>query len=97
MNRRCLCIVVAALCLLLAAPLAAEAQQVGKVARLGWLVNSTPATHATDPSAKASVNQLRELGYVEGQSLVIERQCAERIANFSALGQWSPPFVAPSR
>src|SRR5262245_54289892 len=31
MNQRCLCIVVAALCLLLAAPLAAETQQAGSV------------------------------------------------------------------
>jgi hypothetical protein len=37
MNRRGLGIVVAALCLLLAAPLPAEAQQAAKVARIGYL------------------------------------------------------------
>jgi len=62
---------------LLAAPLASEAQQPEKVARLGWLANATPAIHFADPNNKAFMNRLRELGYVEGRNLVIERRFAE--------------------
>lgn len=43
MNRRGLGVVVAALCLLLAAPLPAEAQQAAKVARIGYLRSSALA------------------------------------------------------
>jgi putative ABC transport system substrate-binding protein len=57
--------------------LPAEAQQTGKVARLGWLVNGTPTTHPVDSGARAFIDQLRELGYVEGQNLIIERRYAE--------------------
>jgi len=44
---------------------------------LGWLVLATPEIHFANPNVKAFVNQLRELGYVEGQNLVIERRFAE--------------------
>ena len=52
----------------LAAPLAAEAQQTGKVYRVGFLrFGSTP------PAFIEGFRQgLRELGYVEGQNIVIE-------------------------
>jgi putative ABC transport system substrate-binding protein len=76
MNRHYLCIVVAALCLLLlAAPLAAEAQQAGKVYRLGFLGNSTAALEANlvGPFREG----LRDLGYVEGRNVVIEYRWAE--------------------
>jgi putative ABC transport system substrate-binding protein len=55
---------------LLAAPLAAEAQQPAKVARIGWLA----ATNATiDPRLpEAFLQGLRDLGYIEGRNLVIE-------------------------
>src|SRR6516225_9480238 len=62
---------------LLAVPLAAEAQPAGKVYRLGLL---SPAMAPT-PEVVAIVNLvpmgLRELGYVEGENLVIERRFAE--------------------
>ena len=62
---------------LLAAPLAAEAQPAGKVYRLGIL---SPAP-VPDPSVATIPNlvpmALRELGYVEGGNLVIERRFAE--------------------
>ena len=62
---------------LLAAPLVAEAQQTGKVYRLGLLIPGG----RVDPSLPVSANVLplvlRELGYVEGQNLVIERRFAE--------------------
>jgi putative ABC transport system substrate-binding protein len=63
---------------LLAAPLAAEAQPVGKVYRVGFLVPSArPST--PQPSGEAFVNGLRELGYVERQNLVIEWRFAEGV------------------
>ena len=71
MSRRCLSIVVAALCRLLAAPRAAEAEQPGKVYRVGVLGNA--------PSTMWDVfrQRLRELGYVEGQNIVFEYRWSE--------------------
>jgi ABC-type uncharacterized transport system substrate-binding protein len=56
---------------LLAAPLAVEAQQAGKVVRVGLLsyAASGPASAAR---WKAFRDQLRELGYVEGQNVIFE-------------------------
>ena len=55
---------------LLAVPLAAEAQQTGKVWRIGFLGNQA-ATSATSPIA-AFREGLQGLGYVEGKNFVIE-------------------------
>jgi hypothetical protein len=52
---------------LLAAPLAGEAQQAGKV-RIGWL---SPDQHQYIEGFRLG---LRDLGYVEGQTVVIEEQ-----------------------
>ena len=54
---------------LLAAPLAAEGQQVGKVRKVGEL---HPGIGSEERLAA-----LREVGYVEGQNLVVERRHAE--------------------
>jgi len=64
---------------LLATPLAAEAQQVAKVYRLGYLSEGRPADPSSPPSApiKAFEEALREAGYVEGRNLVIDRRYAE--------------------
>jgi putative tryptophan/tyrosine transport system substrate-binding protein len=56
------------------ASLAAEAQQTGKVARLGVLLFGTPAT---DPNLAAFVAGLRDLGYVEGRNLSLEYRSSE--------------------
>src|SRR5215831_8044043 len=75
MNRRCLCGMVAALCLLLAAPLAAEGQQARKVYRIGYL---SPGLAASSPKPRETfVQGLRELGYVEGRDFVMEYRYAE--------------------
>ena len=54
---------------LLAAPLHVEAQQPGKVYRIGYLRGS--------PRHVAYRHGLRELGYVAGQNYVIEHRSAE--------------------
>ena len=60
---------------LLTAPLAAEAQRVGKIARIGYL-SLAPAEF--DKSWVIAFRQgLRELGYVEGKNIVIEQRHAE--------------------
>ncbi len=69
---------------MLAAPLAAGTQPAGKVHRIGFLGNSTPALEANlvGPFREG----LRERGYVEGQNIVIEYQWAEgRYERFPAL------------
>jgi ABC-type uncharacterized transport system substrate-binding protein len=68
---------VAVLCLsLLAAPLAAEAQQVGKrVPRIGYLDGGSISANSV--RIEAFRRGLRELGYVEGQNISIEWRSAE--------------------
>jgi putative ABC transport system substrate-binding protein len=59
---------------LLLAPLAAEAQQAAKIARIGLLATNLAAT----PHLPEAFRQgLRDLGYVEGRNLVIEYRDAE--------------------
>jgi putative ABC transport system substrate-binding protein len=62
---------------LLAAPLAAEGQQAGRVYRLGLLYPLAPAPTEHKTSAVLVPAALRELGYVEGQNLIVERRYAE--------------------
>ena len=58
----------------LAAPLAAEAQQAAKIARIGYLVPNLTASPETHEAVRQG---LRGLGYVEGRNLVIEYRDAE--------------------
>jgi len=59
---------------LLAAPLAAEAQQAAKIARIGYLA----LNRAAAPDVlEAFLQGLRDLGYVEGRNVVIEYRDAE--------------------
>src|SRR6266571_8642500 len=60
---------------LLAAPLAADAQQAGKVPRIGFLGVTSPS--ARPSHLDAFRQRLRELGWVEGQHIVIDYRCAE--------------------
>ena len=68
------CIVMLTLSLL-AAPPAADAQHTGKGARIGYLSGVSSA--GTPPQFVALRQGLRELGWIEGQNLMIEERWAE--------------------
>ena len=56
------------------APLALEAQQTAKIARIGYLaIDQAASPHLRE----AFLQELRDLGYVEGRNLVIEYRSAE--------------------
>ena len=59
---------------LLAAPLAAQAQQAERVYRIGFLFYGSPGP---SPEIDAFRRGLREAGYIEGQSIAIEYRFAE--------------------
>src|SRR5260370_34445838 len=62
----------------LAAPLAVEAQQPGRVPRIGFLSVTSPSDRP--PLLDAFRQGLRELGWVEGQNIVIDyRYAAGRV------------------
>jgi len=52
----------------------AEAQQAGKVPRIGFLLGSSPGP---DPRVEAFRQGLRDLGYIEGKNIAIEWRYAE--------------------
>ena len=72
---------------LLAAPLAAAAQPPGKVHRIGFLTVGPPPSEA-EWQRSAFLQALRQLGYVEGQNMAIERRYAagqrERLPTLAA-------------
>jgi putative ABC transport system substrate-binding protein len=55
-------------------PLAARAQRSGKIARIGYLSTANPRSA---PNFAALEQRLRELGYIDGQNVVIEYRDAE--------------------
>src|ERR1700745_4244566 len=57
-----------------ACPFAARAQKSGKIARIGYLSSANPRAM---PAFQAFEQRLRELGYFEGQNIVIEYRNAE--------------------
>jgi putative ABC transport system substrate-binding protein len=57
------------------APLVADAQAPTKVARIGWMSRGNPT--AKDPNMDAFRQGMRELGYVDGQTFVIEPRYAD--------------------
>jgi putative tryptophan/tyrosine transport system substrate-binding protein len=67
-------------------PLPARAQQAGKLPTIGFLGSTTPA--AQSQLTAAFVQRLRELGWIEGQTVTIEYRWAEgrseRFAEFAA-------------
>ena len=61
---------------LVATPIVAKGQTAGRVYRLGFLNPNSPPT--SDPViAGTFTNPLRDLGYVEGRNLVVERRYAD--------------------
>jgi ABC-type uncharacterized transport system substrate-binding protein len=56
-------------------PLAARAQQAGKLPTIGFLVPGTPSSHGQ--WFAALVQRLRELGWIEGRTVAIEYRWAE--------------------
>ena len=84
---------------LLAAPLAAEAQPVGKASRIGVLSggSSTDRRHLIEAFRQG----LRELGWVEGQNIAIEYRFAEgrldRLPADSGGGIYTPAGMRVAR
>jgi putative ABC transport system substrate-binding protein len=72
--------------LLFALSFSAEAQQTGKVPRIGYVGNSTPGSNVSFTGAFRQ--GLRDLGYVEGKNILLEYRDAEgkvdRIPSFVA-------------
>jgi putative ABC transport system substrate-binding protein len=66
---------------LLAAPLAVQGQRAGRVYRLGLLFPIAPDPSEQRTSAVLIPAALRELGYVEGQNLIVERRYADGQVN----------------
>src|SRR5215472_16444116 len=67
-------------------PLAARAQQAGRIYTIGWL--NAGAFDSTSPVLMGFLNALPELGWIEGKNVVIERRFAEnrleRLPEFAA-------------
>src|SRR5262245_56835941 len=69
---------------LLASPLAAEAQQAGKIARVGFLW-SGPAPSPEQIAQAPFTVAMRERGWVEGKNLVVERRFGDSASQMLAL------------
>ena len=76
MTRRTIGLLVILALAILMTLLAADAQQATTVHRIGQLIAGNPPA-GPDPSMAAFRQGLRDLGYVDGQNLVIERRSAE--------------------
>ena len=70
-------------------PLAARAQQPGKLKTIGYMGSTTPS--AQSPWTTPFFRRLRELGWIEGRNLAIEYRWAEgrndRLAEIAAAAQ----------
>jgi len=68
--------------MLLAAPLAAEGQQQGKVYRVGLVFTTAPVSEMVGPDpvhplVRSFLDELRARGYVQGRNLAFELRSAE--------------------
>ena len=84
MSNKVFCMALGAMLFALSSPV--EAQQAGKVYRIGLLMSASPAVAA--PLIDAFRLGLRELGYVEGKNFVLEirggKGKRDRLSNFAA-------------
>jgi putative ABC transport system substrate-binding protein len=78
---------------LLTVPLTAKAQQAGGTVTIGYLGNASPALESN--LVDAFREGLRQLGYVEGQNLVIRYQWAEGQQERHAVLASGSPFPRP--
>jgi putative ABC transport system substrate-binding protein len=76
MTRRTMALLITLTWAILVTPLAAEARPTGKVYRIGRLITGVRSV-GPDPPLEAFQQGLRDLGYVEGHNLVMERRYAE--------------------
>jgi putative ABC transport system substrate-binding protein len=83
MRRALLAVILALLC----GPVAATAQPASRLVRVGFL---SAASAAADHNRSAFGERLRELGYVEGQNVVIESRWAE--GRFERPRRWPPSW-----
>src|SRR3989338_6397861 len=72
MSKKIVCLTLGAMLLALSFP--ADAQQVGKIARIGFLGNSPTSS---PKSTEAFRQRLRDLGWVEGKNIFIEYRWAQ--------------------
>jgi putative ABC transport system substrate-binding protein len=82
--------------LLIVLSLPAQAQQQGKIRRIGMLISGSASTHKSQ--VEAFQGSLRELGYVEGKHVVFEYRYAEgrreRSPNLAAeIVRWGPDII----
>jgi hypothetical protein len=75
--RRVICLVLGAVLLTLGFP--AEAQQPGRIHRVGFLSGAFPPSTGIDAvrGSDALQRELRELGYIEGKNIAFEYRYAE--------------------
>ncbi len=64
------------LMVILVAPLGGEAQQAGRMYRIGYLFEGPPGQISASAPLRVLEENLRDLGYVEGRNLVVERRFA---------------------
>jgi putative tryptophan/tyrosine transport system substrate-binding protein len=76
MTRRIIRLLVILILSFLAVPLVAEAQLATRVYRIGWLISGNPPA-GPDSNLEAFRQGLHDLGYVEGQNLVMEGRSTE--------------------
>ena len=74
----------------LVAPLSADAQQAGRLRRIGYLSASSPPESSADSAARVAAFRqgLRDFGWIEGQNIAIEyRWAAGRLDHLPALAE----------
>jgi putative ABC transport system substrate-binding protein len=78
-------------------PLAASAQQPGRMRRVGILISAAATEAEYQGYLAAFVQEMRRLGWSEGQNLQIDVRwnagdaCPWRIRNYAAIGIWNRP------